>query len=395
MTSAFSTAERDRRWSAVRRSAAAAGLDCVLVPPCVDGENLCLSLEQSRGTRSDCRYLTMLDDIAVVLPTDGRPPIVLGAAGDRNDWVTEVRPASTDPLGSRGPPIADALVDLGMERARIGVSGLRRGRYTHARADDGVVCHGAFAEIVRRLPRAAFEDATDVVGRARFVKSDEEIEALRQGAAIAEEAIATMVETVRPGLDETELYARVMGRLLELGSDYYDLALVTGLLGARPTRITSPRPSRRFQPMELVDNEVDAVWGGLIAQEKQPILLGAMPVGWERLVDLQGELFELGLELLRPGALLGEVMDTVRRFGDRHGVSSDVLLHGRGYGNDGPLLTPIDRGEHLRDVRLERGNAFVWKPTVASADGRSRFSWGGDVPATTARSRCFAGAMGW
>jgi len=53
----FSLAERDRRWQRVRDNAAKAGFDCVLVPLCVDGRNLHLSLEQTRGTRSDCRYL--------------------------------------------------------------------------------------------------------------------------------------------------------------------------------------------------------------------------------------------------------------------------------------------------------------------------------------------------
>jgi hypothetical protein len=48
----FSLAERDLRWQKVRDHAAQAGFDCTLVPLCVDGRNLHLSLEQARGTRS-------------------------------------------------------------------------------------------------------------------------------------------------------------------------------------------------------------------------------------------------------------------------------------------------------------------------------------------------------
>jgi hypothetical protein len=65
----------------VRKNAAQAGFDCVLVPLCVDGFNLRLSLEQARGTRSDGRYLTLMENAAVVLPTDGRPPIVINDRG--------------------------------------------------------------------------------------------------------------------------------------------------------------------------------------------------------------------------------------------------------------------------------------------------------------------------
>jgi hypothetical protein len=38
------------------------------VPLCVDGRNLHLSLEQASGTRSDCRFLTQLQNAAVILP---------------------------------------------------------------------------------------------------------------------------------------------------------------------------------------------------------------------------------------------------------------------------------------------------------------------------------------
>src|SRR4029453_13255591 len=81
----YSLGERDWRWQRVRDSAARAGFDCVLVPLCVDGRNLHLSLEQSRGTRSDCRFLTQLENAAVVLPTDGRKPIVISDHETGND----------------------------------------------------------------------------------------------------------------------------------------------------------------------------------------------------------------------------------------------------------------------------------------------------------------------
>ena len=73
----YSLAERDWRWQRVRDNAAKGGFDCIFVPLCVDGRNLHLSLEQSRGTRSDCRFLTQLENAAVILPTDGRKPIVI------------------------------------------------------------------------------------------------------------------------------------------------------------------------------------------------------------------------------------------------------------------------------------------------------------------------------
>jgi len=380
----FSLAERDRRWNAVRQNAARAGLDCVFVPLCVDGFNLRLSLEQARGTRSDCRYLTLMENAAIVLPTDGRPPVVVNDRGRGNSWIADARAAGrSGQRGSWGASMAEALLDAGMDRARIGVSGLVRGKVTHSRANDGVVNHTAYAEVLRRLPNATFEDATDVVGFARYVKSDEEIECVRRAATIVAAGIDTMVEVARPGVAEAVLYARVMTRMLELGSEYYPLALYTGPLGGHLPRMENPPIDRVLQANYLITNETDAVWGGLVGQEVQPMVLGPVPDAYKPVVELQRDVFYAGLERMKPGTVFNDFIEFTNGFGAKRGMRTMTSMHGRGYGNDGPLLTGQDpRAEHVRDVRMEKGNVWVWKPTAYSADGSIHHSWGGCVVVT-------------
>jgi Xaa-Pro dipeptidase len=372
----FSLVERDRRWDAVRKKAAQAGFDCVLVPLCVDGRNLHLSLEQAHGTRSDCRYLTLMDNAAVVLPTNGGRPIVISDSETGNDWIAEPRRVKT----SWGESMAAALIEAGMERARIAVTGLGRGKVTHGRAYAGVINHTAYVELLRRLPNARFEDGNDVVGYARYVKSSEEIECLRRGAAIAAAGIEEMIRVARPGVEEAFLYTSVMRRMLELGSEYYPLALYTGPLDApRLPRFEDPPLGRRLQPMYRIHNEVDAVWGGLVAQEQQGIVLGPIPEEWQRVVELQRNLFYAGLERMKPGVVFGDFIDSINTFGQKRRMKSLILMHGRGYGDDGPLLTPQDRGERIRDVVMHEGNVFVWKPIAMSDDEKVQYSWGGCV----------------
>jgi len=379
----FSLAERDRRWNAVRQNAAKAGFDCIFVPLCVDGFNLRLSLEQARGTRSDGRYLTLMENAAVVLPTDGRPPIVINDRGQGNAWIADARPAAPGGRGSWAPAMGDALLDAGMERARIGVSGLVRGKVTHSRANDGVVNHSSYAEVMRRLPNATFEDATDVIGFARYVKSDEEIDCIRRAAEIVAAGIDEMAAVARPGVDEAVLYARVMTRMLELGSEYYPLALYTGPLGGHLPRMENPPIGRRLQSNYMITNETDAVWGGLIGQEVQPMLLAAVPDAWRPVVELQRDVFYAGLEKMKPGTVFNDFIEFTNGFGATRGLRTMMLMHGRGYGNDGPLLTGQDpRAEHVRDVHIEKGNVWVWKPTAYSADDKIHFSWGGCVVVT-------------
>jgi Xaa-Pro dipeptidase len=375
----YSLEERDWRWRRVRENAAKAGFDCVFVPLCVDGRNLHLSLEQARGTRSDCRFLTQLENAAVILPTDGREPIVVADEESGNDWLREVRPVED----SWGESMAQALLDAGMERVRIGVSGIRRGYYTHGRAFHGVVNHSSYAEVLRRLPNATFENATEVIGYARYVKSAEQIACLKRGVAIAAAGIDKMVELARPGMDEGLLYARVMQRMVSLGSEYYPMAFYSGLHGSgRLPRFEDPAQGRTLQPGYRIANEVDAVFGGLIAQEQQPIYLGVIPEAWQPAIELQRDIYYAGLEFLTPGRPFAEFMDLINGFGEKRGMKSQLLMHGRGYGDDGPLFTPQNRGARNRDVLIEKDCVFIVKPIAHSADGTFDTSWGGCVLVT-------------
>ena len=359
----YSLPERDRRWNAVRAAGQVAGFDCIFVPI---------------GDGLDARYLTQLRNSAVVLPTDGRTPIVVADRGASNAWVPEPRHT----VRVWGPPMADALKEAGMERARIGVVGLHGGRLSHVRLPDGAVNHTAFAHVREALPDATFEDATDVVGFVRAVKSAEEITCLRHAARIAEAGVEKLVELARPGADAAVVYAAVTERMLALGSEYYPLAITFDPIGERQSaRYTNPPLGRRFQANDLITNEVSAIWGTQMAQEDQPILLGPIPDAWQPAIALQREVFEAGLAAMQPGTTFGEYADRLRRY-QRDGLHTIVLMHGRGVGDDGPLFTPRASGENVRDLPIQAGNAFVWKPTVASADGRIELTWGGDVVVT-------------
>ncbi|HLY65871.1 MAG TPA: hypothetical protein VKU60_10085, partial [Chloroflexota bacterium] len=123
--SGYSQAERDRRWAAVRQNAARAGFDCTFVP---------------LGNGPDAKYLTQFKTATVLLPTDGREPIVITDEPTGNNWLAETRGCTR----AWSQWTIDAIADLGLERARIGVAGLKGGTVTHVRFPDGVVNHTTF-----------------------------------------------------------------------------------------------------------------------------------------------------------------------------------------------------------------------------------------------------------
>jgi Xaa-Pro dipeptidase len=360
----YSLAERERRWKAVRESAAKAGFDCVFVP---------------LGSGVDGRYLTQLRCSSIVLPTDGREPIIIADRSSSNEWAPKPWQTSRE----WAEPMSEALRDLGMERARVGVVGLTGGKVTHVSAPDGVVNHTAFAEVMRRMPGATFDDATDVVGFVRYRKSDEEISFLKQAVAIAEAGIDEMVKLARPGLDAAVLYAAVTEKMLELRTEYYPLAISVDLIGApKPTRYANPPAGKTLESDTLITSEVNAICGAQLVQECQSILLGRIPDAWRPVIELQREIFEAGLQFMKPGTLFGGFIDFVNRFGEKRRMKTSVFMQGCGYGDDGPSLSPRSHGESIRDLRMEQGNVWVWKPVAMSEDERIQFVWGGGVLVT-------------
>jgi Xaa-Pro aminopeptidase len=362
--SGYSLAERDRRWGALRARAADAELDALLIP---------------FGDGYDGRYLTQLVTAAVVMPTGGAEPIVLTSPREAaNSWAPSPRRVA----GSWGAATADALIEAGLERGRIGVTGLEAGAVGYARTPDGMVNHSAFAEVQRRLPNATFVDATDLIAGVRAVKSDEELRCMRRAVGIAEAGFDQLIELARPGVDANVLYAAVMERMLELGTEYYDsLAMTIDPIGARGThRYLNPPIPHVLEPNDLIATEANTLFGGQATQEQQLVVLGPIPDLYKSYVEMQRELFEGSLERLKPGVTFGEIVDYILGYGNDKGVKSLVMIKGPGLGEEGPVGVPTQGVKpNAREVRFEAGNALVWKPVIYSEDMKTQFIWGGCV----------------
>ncbi|HEY3115491.1 MAG TPA: M24 family metallopeptidase, partial [Chloroflexota bacterium] len=368
----YSLAERDRRWQALRQRAEQAGFDCLFVP---------------LGDGTDARYFTQLAHAAVVLPADGRPPIVVADDPQRNVWVPEPRYAA----GEWGQSMAEALLEAGMERAHIGVAGFKAGLITYSRSADGSINHAAYAEVLRRLPNARFSDATDVVGLTRWIKSDEEWANAQRAVAIAEAGIEEIAELARPGIDGDHLYAATIARMLELGCEHPGMAMEIGPIGKPSShRVTNPPVGKRLEADDYILVEINSIWGAQGTQEEQHFVLGPMPERFRAAEDLLRDVFEATSAVIKPGHTVGELIELTSTYaarqGGKNGLVTRSMLKGGGYGEDGPRVSPMTRLEHLpeslRELQFEPGAFVVWKPDVYAEDMGGALSWGGAMRVT-------------
>ena len=151
------------------------------------------------------------------------------------------------------------------------------------------------------------------------------------------------------------------------------------------------RPTHRLlEDGDIIMSELEASWGGYRCQGVAPVAVGEPDKPYRELIRLQGQLYEALLGDLRPGVTVGELTDKCARLvtdfaprtGPAAGATAGLSMHGRGAGDDGPIVT----GGTTRDaknlaVALQEHMAFIFKPTVRGSDGYY-IQWGDSVIVT-------------
>ena len=374
----FSLAERDRRWRLVRQLMAEEGLDVIVTA---------VNTGHWDHFQANTRYLTGVGgncgEAAAVFPLEGEvtaiamaiPPIHYWLAFQ--DWVTDVR--NCNRYFGRG--IVERLRELNVDKGRIGVAGL----YNISRAPEGVMPYSTMRAIEEAFPHATFVDATDLMERARYVKSPEEIDALAKAVELVEKAIDVMAQSARPGVRECEVYAAMIHAMIKEGGELP--TMLQWSAGPEPHGNNIMPTLRPLENGDIVMNEIEARWAGYVGQGVQPMFIGRVDPVWHDIFRTCQEILHATYEIFKPGLTIGELNQFVVDWGKKHSAFMlRPLFHGRGLGDDAPVSARSTSDTHAR-WQLEENAVFILKPTVATPDGRKRLYWGDCVVCTPADPR--------
>jgi Xaa-Pro dipeptidase len=366
----FTRQEMERRWGAVRAEMRKAGLDAVIGLP---------NMGHWDQFGADTRYLTQIGgfqtEVAAVFPLEGDVTAVVRGANEIEWWglaqdaVKDIRPSRR----SYGEPVIQRLKEIRAERVGvIGLAGL-------VRAPEGVVPWGTYEKIRAALPQVRFENATDLMQQARSIKSAEEIAFIEKAGAIISRAIDAMMALVRPGVPENHLIAEMLREITRGEGDPITM-LLFGAGGPEVPWAQRVPTARPLKAGDLINTEVEAKYGGYIAQALQPISLGPRPKELEKMYDVTLAVFEKMLKLLKPGLAFGAVVafyqDAVQAAGYEPG---EALMHGRGLGEDAPMLWGAVRDFPQARQELKEGHVFILKPAARKGEMRDSIRAGDTV----------------
>jgi Xaa-Pro dipeptidase len=214
----------------------------------------------------------------------------------------------------------------------------------------------------KALPKAEFVDGSAALAGLRMRKGSEELNAMRQAAIIAQDALLNTLETVKPGQSELQISAELMVQLFRAGSDSelpFAPIVSTGPNTANPH--ASPT-DRILQDGEMLLIDWGASFGGYFSDITRTFFCGEPNEEMQRIADLVEKANKAARFGGRAGMPAGEV-DQLARDVITAGGFGEYFTHRTGHGLGMEAHEPpyIYQGNSLI---LEPGMVFTIEPGI-------------------------------
>ncbi|MGE5525010.1 MAG: M24 family metallopeptidase [Rhodospirillaceae bacterium] len=210
--------------------------------------------------------------------------------------------------------------------------------------------------------------------RLRMVKSEEEIDWLRIGAALSDAGLAALVEGTRPGLTERELANIVESAWIGHGGStmirYIGRTSMANPHIYVPPQQTSPN---KVAQGDVIFCELSAFWWDYAGQVLRSFTVDAEPTAlYSELHAVAEAAFDAVTKAMRHGTTMQEIVEASGIIEARGYTVCDDLVHGFGGGYFQPIIGPKSRpAGPLPDMVLEENMTVVVQPNVITPDKRA------------------------
>jgi Xaa-Pro aminopeptidase len=365
----ISTAELERRWTAVRKAMEAQRVDVLVMQnnndfmggyvkyftdlPATNGYALTVLFSRDEG-------MTMIGQGPFgndrLLPPEG-------------DGVRRgVKRVMTSPSYSAAPYTKENDAALA-EKALEAYSG----------ATIGLVGTGAlpvaFVDCLRRgkLSNAKFIDASDLVDDIKAIKSTEEIERMRQTALMQDKCMDAAFTAMAPGKKDIEIAAVAEQTGHSYGSEQGLFMCASGPVGTAPLQANRHFQNRTIQKGDQLSLLVESNGaGGFYTELGRTCVLGKASQEMKDEFAFVLEARNFTLKLLKPGASGKDIWEAYNAFMKKNGRPEEKRLYCHGQGYD-MVERPLVRFDE--PMKLKANMIVSCHPTYALAGS---FNWACD-----------------
>jgi Xaa-Pro aminopeptidase len=294
------------------------------------------------------------------VPVSGAPTLVLpnleAGLGRQTSYIQDIRCWGNTPGCQGTNPLAlsaEVIKAHGDKRMRIGIeldNGQRMGMNL-----------AQFDELRGLLPKVDFVSSSAPIWKLRSVKSQREIEYMREACRIADKAMEAAVEFVRQGKTEKEL-ANVMGMaIMKEGADFPRSLSISSGVGNYDV-LNGLSTNRALQKGEMVNIDFGTLFNGYCSDITRSIFIGPPSERQRAFYMATRVIQDEACKAVRPGVPISEI-DRVAEKAIIDSGYREYMLHRSGHSLGLEVHEPpsIGPGE---DTLVEVGMVLAIEPGI-------------------------------
>ena len=328
---AFPVSEYQQRIATVQRYLREADLDGILVSFI---SNACY-LSGYQAFAADM-------PVYVVVPQSGAPTLVSTSLEVPNSllcgWMDDLRATSWMDPNTAADELVAVLKEKGLKKGRVGVETRRSGL--------NVIVYERIREL---LGATTFADASDLVAKARLIKSPAELEHMRKAADFGRLGIEASCAAVRAGATENDIAAAAFDVMTRAGSEYYSTQPIV-TVGYRTAWAHASFKREPIKRGDTVILELGGVYQRYHCGLMHTAVLGPPSDEVKRLADLSNHAIDTLLSAVKAGRVVSDVARQVQPILAE--VADEVLTAGM-FGYSIGLAFPPTWREMINFVSLD------------------------------------------
>ena len=185
-------------------------------------------------------------------------------------------------------------------------------------------------EMYNKQVDAKLVPVAGLVEKLRLIKTPEEIEVLKQAAAIADAAFVYICSVIQAGKTELEIANELEFFMRKQGatSSSFDIIVASGERGALPHGVASDKV---IETGDLVTMDYGALYNGYISDITRTVAIGEPSAKLREIYEVTLRAQELGVEQIKPG-MTGIEADAITRDYIKSKGYGEAFGHSTGHG---------------------------------------------------------------
>ena len=284
--------------------------------------------------------------LALIVPL-ARDPVLIPPPHEESQvaahsWIEEYRLYGDTASGIEATQ--DVLRDLGLAGGKIGLEN-----------DSWFLTSRDYMDLTSGLPEARFVDCSRLVEQGRMVKSDREVEYMRQAARAAEAGMRAGIEAAKVGATESQVAAEIGRAQILAGSEYTALpTFVTS--GLRSLVVHATWSPKRLAAGEVVFLEVPGCINRYHAAMSRAVFPGDPPDLLQHAAETSTDALATAKAAIKPGARMSGAFEAAR---DRIGAAGVGYTQARRVAYSIGIAFPPGWGEgHIVSINVNEHRQF-------------------------------------